>query len=375
MKVDFIDILLFVLFFQILSLTPFLLFGTNKKGMSNKILAIFLFSKALCISNFLSLRLFDYTYQYFPHAFYFGSSFTILWGPGIYFYTRSLVKTDFKFQKKHIIHLIPFTVHFLYLLFSYHIYGADTKRILISEGRIFSNNFSDWVNGFTHILVFLYVTAAFIALIKYRKDLKNSFSSIDSINLAWMFFVLIGFSVKWSVDVWVYFDFILNVPYDVPLFASRIILLVFVNIIIYKGLKQPEIFAGIIETQKEKRPFLSKTSQQEYLSVLTTYMERSKPYLDPDLTLMDLAEKTLIPYRALSEVINNTLKQNFYDYINEYRIRAAQKLLSERESKFKTVLEVLYEVGYNSKSSFNNAFKKYTGMTPTEFKKLSAGQV
>ena len=104
-------------------------------------------------------------------------------------------------------------------------------------------------------------------------------------------------------------------------------------------------------------------------------MERSKPYLDPDLTLMDLAEKTLIPYRALSEVINNTLKQNFYDYINEYRIRAAQKLLSERESKFKTVLEVLYEVGYNSKSSFNNAFKKYTGMTPTEFKKLSAGQV
>jgi AraC-like DNA-binding protein len=85
--------------------------------------------------------------------------------------------------------------------------------------------------------------------------------------------------------------------------------------------------------------------------------------------LMDLAEQVSIPYRALSEVINNKLKQNFYDFINSYRIHESKKLLSEKTERLKTILEVLYEVGYNSKSSFNSAFKKFTGMTPTEYRK------
>ena len=189
-----------------------------------------------------------------------------------------------------------------------------------------------------------------------------------------MIFVLGGFSLKWSADVWYFINSLMTFPIDVPLGISRFFLFLFINIIIYKGLRQPEIFSGIIESQPEKKPFLSDSLQQKYISQLEDYMKTNKPYFDPDLTLMDLAEKTSIPYRALSEVINNALKQNFYDFINGYRIRESKKLLSEKGNKFTTVLEVLYEVGYNSKSSFNVAFKKHTGMTPTEFKRLSTNQ-
>jgi AraC-like DNA-binding protein len=206
-------------------------------------------------------------------------------------------------------------------------------------------------------------------------NIKNSFSSIEKVNLSWMTFVLGGFSVKWLCDVWYFVNNLMQIPSDVPLVLSRFFLFLFINIIIYKGLRQPEIFSGIIESHPEKDPFLSNSLQQKYIGQLKDYMETNRPHLDPDLTLMDLAEKTSIPYRALSEVINNGLKQNYYDFINGYRIRESQKLLSEKSSKFTTVLEVLYEVGYNSKSSFNAAFKKHTGMTPTEFKKLSTNQV
>jgi AraC-like DNA-binding protein len=95
-----------------------------------------------------------------------------------------------------------------------------------------------------------------------------------------------------------------------------------------------------------------------------------KPYMDPNINLMDLGQQVGIPHRSLSEVINNALQQNFYDFINSYRVRESERLLKESE-QYKTVLEVLYEVGFNSKSAFHTAFKKTTGMTPTQFKRVN----
>ena len=348
MKVGFIDIILFVLFFQILSLTPFLLFNNQKKGLSNKILALFLFSKALCISNFISFRLYPYTLEYFPHAFFFGSSFTVLWGPGIYFYTKSLININFKFTRKDLIHLLPFAAHFTYLLFVFHLNGAAAKRELVLNQAVFSPPAAQIILGMIHFIIFIYLIASLKVIINYRSNIKNSFSSIEKINLSWMIFVLAGFSIKWSADVWMYFNGLFGLSEEFPLVISRLALFLFVNIVIYKGLKQPEIFSGILEVQPTKKPFLSKSLEEQYFKKLSAYMEERRPYLNPDITLMDLAEQVSIPYRALSEVINNRLKQNFYDFINSYRIEEAKRqLINEIDSK-KTVLEVLYESGFNS---------------------------
>jgi AraC-like DNA-binding protein len=134
-------------------------------------------------------------------------------------------------------------------------------------------------------------------------------------------------------------------------------------------LVQPVIFSGIEESQRQKTPFLSKSLEQQYLNQLSTFMETENPYLNPDITLSDLSKEVSIPHRALSEIINNSLDQNFYDFINSYRIKESQNLLKNQANKKKTVLEILYQVGYKSKSSFNTAFKKNTGMTPSQFKK------
>ena len=98
-------------------------------------------------------------------------------------------------------------------------------------------------------------------------------------------------------------------------------------------------------------------------------MEEEEPYLDSSLSMHELAGQLNMKVKDLSLLINHTLNQHFFDFINHYRISRAMELLRDPKNKQLTVLEVLYEVGFNSKSSFNTLFKKQTGLTPTQFRK------
>ena len=102
---------------------------------------------------------------------------------------------------------------------------------------------------------------------------------------------------------------------------------------------------------------------------LLHYMETHKPYLEPELTIVELAKMLSIKPKTLSQVINESLQQNFFDFINRYRIEEAKRLLKDPKDKNITVSEILYEVGFNSRSSFYALFKKYTGITPNDYKK------
>ena len=98
-------------------------------------------------------------------------------------------------------------------------------------------------------------------------------------------------------------------------------------------------------------------------------MQKEEPYLNPELTIQDLAKQLDKPVRELSVLINNKLNQHFYEFINTYRIEKAKELLKNTPSKEFTISEVLYEVGFNSKSSFYTTFKKQVGSTPKEYRK------
>jgi len=98
-------------------------------------------------------------------------------------------------------------------------------------------------------------------------------------------------------------------------------------------------------------------------------MGTEEVFLNPSLTIFDLAKGLNIPSIELSLFLNKELHKNFFDYINEYRIEKAKQLLISPDKKDHTILEILYEVGFNSKSSFNTAFKKFTNQTPTQYRK------
>jgi ligand-binding sensor domain-containing protein/AraC-like DNA-binding protein len=121
--------------------------------------------------------------------------------------------------------------------------------------------------------------------------------------------------------------------------------------------------------EKPKNSTLDSQESKKYVQKLFYVIEVEKMYKDPQLSVKSLASKLVITPRNLSHIINDQLNTNFYDFINEYRIKEAQCLLSVPEPCQQSILNIAYEVGYNSKSAFNRAFKNITQMTPSQFRK------
>ena len=140
---------------------------------------------------------------------------------------------------------------------------------------------------------------------------------------------------------------------------------IFFNSIAYFILTKPELFTKYKKYEKSR---LNTFKIKSYQKKLIEYMDNKNPYLNPLLSLTDLANALLIPHRELSQIINETCHQHFYDFVNQYRIEESKRLLKDSSNGEKTILEIAYSIGFNSKSAFNTAFKKHTSITPTEFR-------
>ncbi|MCP4216779.1 MAG: helix-turn-helix domain-containing protein [bacterium] len=121
--------------------------------------------------------------------------------------------------------------------------------------------------------------------------------------------------------------------------------------------------------KKYKRSALTEDKSSVYLRKAMFQVEEKKIYRDPNVSLKTLSSQLMISPRTLSQVINEQLKRNFFDLINQYRIEEAQMLLTEPGAGDRSILDIGYEVGFNSKSAFNRAFKKITQMTPSQYRK------
>lgn len=151
-------------------------------------------------------------------------------------------------------------------------------------------------------------------------------------------------------------------------YLTFVLYIIFFNSIFFKGWSSHEVFEEVEDRTKYKNSSLTKPEAEEWIKKINECMQTKKPYLIPGITVDQVAETLNIPSRILSQIINEYFGQNFYDYVSALRIEEAKRILSLPGNK-KTILEVLYDTGYNSKAAFNKAFKKYTGLTPTGYKK------
>jgi len=375
MIVTITEIISVITVFQLLLFSFFLLTIKKKNEIDLKILSAFLFSNSLFIINFLLHDLEEFFNISLVDFRFIGFSFGFLFGPLLYLYTKSLTKKEFVVKRKEYLHLIPFVIYNIIMLFSYHLFDSFEKLYLLQNALVLPKWASNIIYFSLHLQILIYIFFAVRLLISYRNELKKIFSSIEKVNLSWLIIILFGFIFMWIIDLT---HFILFKTVDLPAsiynmmnFFSLNINFVFAFLIVYKGLKHPELFyelADQTEKVKYEKSNLTKEESLEYLNRLKDFMREEKSYLEPDLTINDLASKVNIPSKTLSQVINENLNQNFFDFVNSYRIGEAKKMLSDLDKKI-TVLEVLYSVGFNSKSAFNSAFRRHTGLTPTEYKR------
>jgi AraC-like DNA-binding protein len=368
-----------IILFQCFLLAFYLLNQKTKRRQSNVILAAFLITKGISelegvLRFFRELRVF--LYNSCPHLFYIPTSFNFLYMPLLFFYILSMTQDDFKFKKRYLIHGGLFLLSCIYITFQYLLHSPDLLRQGMSDGYLFHITESHIFNVSGDIQFFVYAIISLHVLHSYHKRLKDSYSTIHHIDLSWLRFVLYGFIVWRSLGVlqnllWL----LINNDCLILLYiASLIVFLFFVSVMVFRGLKQPQIFLGkgINSIGKYDKAILPKDVREKYKQKLIHYMESYKPYIDSELTLRTLSEMMSIPQRHLSHVLNESLKQNFFDFINRYRVDEVKKLLKEPKYQHYTVLAVAFEAGFSSKSSFNLVFKKYTKMTPSQYRKTTS---
>ena len=140
----------------------------------------------------------------------------------------------------------------------------------------------------------------------------------------------------------------------------------------FKGLTQPEIFSAehnALATGKYTTSALTPEMAENLLAKLQDFMASEKPHLDYLCTLPKLAKQLAVSPHHLSQVINEQHQQNFFGFINQHRIGVATKLLTDLSKRHFTIAGIANEAGFNSVSAFNAAFKRQTGVTPSQFKK------
>jgi AraC-like DNA-binding protein len=365
------EILNIVAVFQYFLFSVFLLSRGRTKGPGNRLLAGFLLSKTVCIIDILISDHGRFFYDRFPQAFFVFWPFAMLYMPLLYLYSLSMTRKNWRMKPVHVLMTLPFLVILALATVKYHVYDAESKRRLLTAG-MFSPAFWNAYTFAYYAQVFGYLGASLVVLKKFTSGLKEYYSSIERINLSWLKTVLYGFLGVYGIVFLGDVNRILTGRTSGALgLALNASFLAFVTVLIFKGLKQPDVPGGIEEKPKPRGLSLDTAVRKRYAERLKEVMGREKPYLLPSITLDQLAEKMSVPPRHLSYLINTDMNQNFFDLINSYRIEEAKSILRERAEKRRTVLEVLYEVGFNSKSVFNTAFKKHTGVTPKEFKKLN----
>jgi AraC-like DNA-binding protein len=286
------------------------------------------------------------------------------YGPLIYFYVKSLEYKDFKLSSLDFLHAVPW--FFVWI-----------ARVLLNE-----ESFS-LIGIVVSVQVFTYLFLSLRSISRYQKVLQYTQSSYHSIALSWLkqFIVLMIFIGLVDIvhNISVFQLYWLEWVIYLILIAS---LLILITLMVFKGLRHPELFMGITKEEeafvfeKNEKYSLSRLSSEEAEQVarqIQEYMSVAKPYFDPQLNLQTLAEELDISARTISQVINSRFGQNFSEFVNDYRIKEAIQLLSNKKETTKTVLEILYEVGFNSKSNFYAAFKQQTGESPNTFRKRILG--
>ena len=343
--------------------------STNK--LSNRIFGTFLLLSA--IDNIFVSRAISEGFGNLDKAI---SLLVFLHLPVFYFYILSVCYSDFKLKWQHLLHAIPYVLINLLLLTNF--YNVDANSSIILFHNISEATKNNIIYSSIHLQVLTYLGIIFFILIRTKKLYLENYATNTKTFYSWLFQLVIAITILHV------FALIKNLykfsNYNDVYYWSRVVLQTFELSIfcwyILKALNTPELFKSIDSKLRLTKDIVNDVeinenaiSENDDVSILKNYTTTKEPFLNSSLTIQQLANQMNLNVRDASILINHKIGKHFFDFINEYRIEKAKEILKSREHKKLTVLEILYQVGFNSKSSFNTAFKKHTGTTPTLFRK------
>jgi AraC-like DNA-binding protein len=353
------------------ALVQALLLASSKRGNrpANRIMAFFLLALAIGMANgFVNLLGW---YERWPVLSIVIGSIALTYSPLFYFYIRTMSGREFRWRPARLGHFAPFLLGLVFWAAFWLFRHTDAIHPDILAWLIRS----PWAPV---VIMAVIQTTAYISLMirrlrEYSQTIKASYSTLDDINLRWLRWRLAVYGVIWAVGLAV----LALIRFDsrmVNLAGQVIFLLVALNTFAtgYRAMLQPQVFFGPGHEGGPGKRYLRSSLGAENAVVLKTsllaLMMRDQPFLDPKLTLPALAQALDVPLNHLSQVINEQLGRNFFDFINGYRVEAAKQRLSRPDAGRVKMITVAFDCGFNSLATFNRVFKELAGKTPSQFR-------
>tara|TARA_B100000809_G_scaffold261243_1_gene309753 strand:+ start:4185 stop:5351 length:1167 start_codon:yes stop_codon:yes gene_type:complete len=361
-----------------------------KKG---KIIADFVLFACLALAGFhlftYYLYCLDILYEY-PILNLLAVYLPMLQGPFTYVYVKTVTNKNGKFDKLNLLHSVPYlivTAVLSIIVFSNDILPASD---VIKGMYLSAPPFVEVTSIFNSIVGPIYIVLSWLLLKKHKNNILRDFSYTEEIDLKWLKYVILLMGSIWIVVVIVNilanFSEVITDKMGTDLIYYSVAVVIFIEG--YFGIKQQVIYApsstivpsdlpikeNVLDSQKYKKiesryvkSGLKKEESEKYLQKLLEYMDRETPYMDGKLSLKQVAQKMDISTNYLSQVINENLNRNFFDFVNEYRVNLIKQKMEDPSNNQYTLLALAFDCGFNSKSSFNVIFKKSTGLTPSAY--------
>ncbi|WP_300602100.1 helix-turn-helix domain-containing protein [Niabella sp.] len=369
-----------------------LLIAKPQKTTADKILTAWQFLATIHLV-YLYLFVTD-QYKEVPGVLGWELPFPFIHGPFLYLYTLYLTHQQ-KHKYRWIWHFLPFLITYL-IWIPVLIQSPEQKLYIYEHGA----------PGYKGIAIVLtvaiiasgigYVIAALILLKRHRRNIAGQFSNTGKITLNWLRYLIGGIGVIWffvtfyltaqtlyiSVSLFIFFLGFFGVRQE-GIFNTRnaasqrpLGLLDESPVFLTEMTPVPEVQAPAVlmkntipEKVKYEKSTLTEDEAAEIHGRLQQLMEDTQLFKNAELTLGDVAEQLDIHSGILSQVINSKTEKSFYDYINQLRVEAFKELANHPANQNYTLLSLAFECGFNSKSSFNRNFKKFTGQSPSGYLK------
>jgi len=299
--------------------------------------------------------------------------------PLLLWYVRSLVYRDYNWSRTDTLFLLPALAYIGYMIFDFYLVDTEINYALLSQGSIPQTFFEHLLLGFAReALRVMFGIMCLIDIRHCRQQIRNRYSNVDQIDLGWLNFLVVAFLVIriWAVFVAVAIIASAHLSFDIDFNTMGLIgnytTFILVSALIFFSLMASSLFEGVDSPEELVQIEAERDKADIDLAIATKierYMDQQKPFLAHILTLEQLANQLEIPSRTLSHIINHHFKHNFFEFINQYRVEEAKRILSDSEQRSKTMIDVMADCGFNSKATFNTFFKKLVGTTPSQYRK------
>ncbi len=323
-----------------LFLAVFLWSYRKGNSLSNKLLSALLIVLSFRVGKSVFL---EFTDSMDIKIIFTGLSTLMAIGPLYYLFVLSCTRKSFQLTKKHVLHFIPTIIGFAIGL---QLEEHHTQTLPLALFAVL------FVSYYLHLLVYL--------LFSYRYVLqqKEAGLSADTFVLLRLFFY--GLLVIWVAYVLNLFDDV--IPYVIGPVLYSVVAYVISFVVISRG------YIARIDHPKYKTNPVSDDQSDHLYAKAFKLMVDEKQFQNSNLTLKSLSESLHVSPQILSQVINQKSGKNFNSFVNAFRIEESKRLLHREEFKNQTIASIAFEVGFNSLSSFNTAFKKETGETPLAYR-------